>query len=97
MKSAPNSSNAFIEADAGNAAFFIPFGEALAIRCSISPAYIRLRLENAGVLIIDDLCIDTYSDEHFYSYRRSIHRKETGLRPPCSCHRAGTVIATLLG
>ena len=38
--------------------------------------FIRMRLENAGVLMIDDIGIDTYSDERFYSYRRSVHRKE---------------------
>ena len=36
-----------------------------------------MRLENAGVLMIDDIGVDTYSDERFYSYRRSVHRKET--------------------
>jgi len=29
---------------------------------------IRMRLENAGVLMIDDVGVDTYSDERFYSY-----------------------------
>jgi copper oxidase (laccase) domain-containing protein len=28
------------------------------------------------VAVIDDTGIDTYSDERFYSYRRSVHRKE---------------------
>ena len=37
---------------------------------------LRNRLEKAGVLMIDDLGIDTYSDERCYSYRRSVHRKE---------------------
>lgn len=65
----------FVEADAGNAAYFI---------ASVRPGhsmfdlggYIRMRLERAGVLVIDDTGIDTYSDERFYSYRRSVHRKE---------------------
>ena len=39
--------------------------------------FIRMRLENAGVLMIDDIGVDTYSDERFYSYRRSVHRQET--------------------
>jgi copper oxidase (laccase) domain-containing protein len=26
--------------------------------------------------MIDDIGVDTYSDESFYSYRRSVHRKE---------------------
>lgn len=38
--------------------------------------YIRTRLENAGVLMIDDIGVDTYSDPRFFSYRRSVHRKE---------------------
>ena len=38
--------------------------------------FIRMRLENAGMLMIDDLGIDTYADERFFSYRRSVHRKE---------------------
>jgi YfiH family protein len=65
----------FLDTDAGNAAFFIP-----AVREGHSmfdlAGYIRMRLENAGVLMIDDIGIDTYSDERFYSYRRSVHRKE---------------------
>jgi len=28
------------------------------------------------VLMIDDIGVDTYSDERFYSYRRSVHRQE---------------------
>jgi purine-nucleoside/S-methyl-5'-thioadenosine phosphorylase / adenosine deaminase len=35
-----------------------------------------MRLENAGVLMIDDIGVDTYSDERCYSYRRSVHRGE---------------------
>jgi purine-nucleoside/S-methyl-5'-thioadenosine phosphorylase / adenosine deaminase len=27
-------------------------------------------------LMIDDIGVDTYSDERFYTYRRSVHRKE---------------------
>ena len=26
--------------------------------------------------MIDDIGVDTYSDERFFSYRRSVHRKE---------------------
>ena len=36
--------------------------------------FIRMRLESAGVLMIDDPGIDTYSDERFDSYRRAVHR-----------------------
>jgi len=38
--------------------------------------FIRMRLENAGVLMIDDTGHDTYPDQRFYSYRRSVHRQE---------------------
>jgi YfiH family protein len=65
----------FLDADGDNAGFFI---------ASVRPGhsmfdlagYIRTRLERAGVLVIDDIGVDTYADERFYSYRRSVHRKE---------------------
>jgi len=38
--------------------------------------FIRMRLENAGVLMIDDIGVDTYSDGRCCSYRRSVHRGE---------------------
>ncbi|MGA7997723.1 MAG: peptidoglycan editing factor PgeF [Bradyrhizobium sp.] len=65
----------FIEADADNAAFFLPAARAGHAMFDLA-GFIRMRLENAGVLMIDDIGIDTYSDERFYSYRRSVHRKE---------------------
>jgi polyphenol oxidase len=65
----------FIEADADHAAFFIPSPRDGHAMFDLT-GFIRMRLENAGVLMIDDLGVDTYSDERFYSYRRSVHRKE---------------------
>ena len=65
----------FIEADAENALFFLP-GERNGHSMFDLAGFIRMRLENAGVLMIDDLGIDTYADERFYSYRRSVHRRE---------------------
>ncbi|MGF6308090.1 YfiH family protein [Bradyrhizobium sp. i1.8.4] len=65
----------FIEADAENGVFFIP-GERDGHAMFDLAGFIRMRLENAGVLMIDDLGIDTYSDERCFSYRRSVHRKE---------------------
>src|SRR5258707_4043722 len=65
----------FGDADAENAVFFIPSerqGHAMFALAGL----IRMRLKNAGVLMIDDVGIDTYSDERCYSYRRSVHRKE---------------------
>ncbi len=65
----------FIEADADNALFFIPATREGHSMFDLA-GFIRMRLENAGVLMIDDLGVDTYSDERFYSYRRSVHRQE---------------------
>ena len=65
----------FVEADAENALFFIPSTRERHAMFDLA-GYIRMRLENAGVLMIDDTGLDTYSDERFHSYRRSVHRKE---------------------
>jgi YfiH family protein len=65
----------FIEADAENALFFIPAAREDHAMFDLA-GFIRMRLENAGVLMIDDIGVDTYSDERFYSYRRSVHRNE---------------------
>src|SRR5205814_8342424 len=65
----------FLNADADHARFFIP-GERAGHSMFDLAGFIRMRLENAGVLMIDDIGVDTYSDERFYSYRRSVHRKE---------------------
>jgi YfiH family protein len=62
-------------ADADNAGFFIPSSRENRAMFDLA-GFIRMRLENAGVLMIDDTGIDTYSDERFYSYRRSVHRGE---------------------
>ena len=65
----------FLAAEAGNAAFFIPSTRAGHSMFDLA-GFIRMRLERAGVLMIDDIGVDTYSDERFYSYRRSVHRNE---------------------
>jgi YfiH family protein len=65
----------FIDADADNTLFFLP-GERDGHAMFDLPGFIRMRLENAGVIMIDDLGVDTYADERCYSYRRSVHRKE---------------------
>jgi hypothetical protein len=65
----------FIEADAENALFFIAAARDGHAMFDLA-GFIRARLENAGVLMIDDTGIDTYSDERFFSYRRSVHRNE---------------------
>jgi purine-nucleoside/S-methyl-5'-thioadenosine phosphorylase / adenosine deaminase len=65
----------FIEADAENTVFFIPAAREGHAMFDLA-GFIRMRLENAGVLMIDDIRVDTYADERFYSYRRSVHRRE---------------------
>ena len=65
----------FIDADAENTLFFLP-GERDGHAMFDLPGFIRMRLESAGVVMIDDLGVDTYADERCYSYRRSVHRKE---------------------
>jgi YfiH family protein len=65
----------FIEADAGNGMFFLPATREGHAMFDLA-GFIRMQLENAGVLMIDDIGVDTYSDERFYSYRRSVHRNE---------------------
>jgi YfiH family protein len=65
----------FIEADAENGVFFIPSARAGHAMFDLA-GFIRIRLEAAGVLMIDDIGADTYSDQRFYSYRRSVHRNE---------------------
>jgi polyphenol oxidase len=65
----------FTQADTENARFFIPASRDNHAMFDLA-GFIRMRLENAGVLMIDDIGIDTYSDERFFSYRRSTHRGE---------------------
>jgi len=65
----------FIDSDAEYGMFFMPSTRADHAMFDLA-GFIRMRLENAGVLMIDDLGIDTYADERFYSYRRSVHREE---------------------
>ena len=65
----------FLDADAENARFFLP-GERTGHAMFDLAGFIRMRLENAGILMIDDLGTDTYADERCFSYRRSVHRRE---------------------
>ena len=65
----------FIEADADNARFFLPSAREGHAMFDLA-GYIRQRLESAGILVIDDIGVDTYADENFFSYRRSVHRNE---------------------
>lgn len=65
----------FTQADAGFARFFIPSTREGHAMFDLG-GFIRMRLERAGIAIIDDTGIDTYPDENLFSYRRSVHRKE---------------------
>lgn len=65
----------FVAADAGYAAFFIASTQENHAMFDLA-GFIRMRLQRSGVGIIDDTGIDTYPDERFYSYRRSVHRGE---------------------
>jgi polyphenol oxidase len=65
----------FLDADAENALFFLPATREGHAMFDLA-GFIRARLENAGVPVIDDIGVDTYSDQRFFSYRRSVHRGE---------------------
>ncbi len=66
----------FHEADHKNIRFFAP-SEREHHSLFDLPGYIAMRLKKAGVGEIDDLCLDTYSDEErFFSYRRTTHKGE---------------------
>jgi len=65
----------FLDADAEYAHFFLPGGRNGHSMFDLA-GFIRLRLENACVLLINDLGIDTESYARCFSYRRSVHRKE---------------------
>jgi len=66
----------FLAEDKGFARFFAPADRAHHALFDL-PGFIRLRLEQAGIGHVEDLGLDTYSDEaRFFSYRRTTHRKE---------------------
>ena len=66
----------FREANASFEKFFKPSERASHAMFDL-PGFIALRLEQARVGAVQDLGLDTYSDEaNFYSYRRTTHRCE---------------------
>ncbi|RJF63556.1 peptidoglycan editing factor PgeF [Rhodopseudomonas palustris] len=65
----------FTSVDPAYARFFIPAARPGHAMFDLG-GFIRMRLEAAGVAQIDDTGIDTYPDENFFSYRRSVHRAE---------------------
>ncbi|HEX2216358.1 MAG TPA: peptidoglycan editing factor PgeF [Xanthobacteraceae bacterium] len=59
-----------------NEAFFQPSGRDGHALFDL-PGYIARRLERAGIAQVEDLGLCTYAEaERFFSYRRSVHRKE---------------------
>ena len=67
----------FRDADERYAGFFAPSNRGGHALFDL-PGFIAARLKAAGVEAIDDLGLDTYSDEaRFFSYRRTTHRGES--------------------
>jgi YfiH family protein len=65
----------FVRADRDYARFFVSSTREGHAMFDLA-GFIRMRLEKAGIPRIDDLGIDTYADQRFYSYRRTTHRNE---------------------
>jgi YfiH family protein len=65
----------FVAASADNSEFFRPASRAGHAMFDLA-GFIRHRLRRAGVSVVDDSGLDTYSDPRFFSYRRSVHRGE---------------------
>lgn len=66
----------FLADDPANTAYFRPSRRASHAMFDL-PAYLRGRLQAAGVAAVDDLGLCTYADpQRFYSYRRATHRAE---------------------
>lgn len=72
----PEFKEAYIAAADNNEAFFIPSGRVGYYRFDLS-GYVEHRLVALGLGDVEALAIDTCADEaHFFSYRRSMLRKE---------------------
>jgi YfiH family protein len=66
----------FFDADKGYSRYFAPSDRDGHANFDL-PGFIAMRLSVAGVAAVDDLALDTYSDEkRFFSYRRTTHRGE---------------------
>jgi YfiH family protein len=66
----------FISVEKDHASFFAPSARSGHFLFDL-PAFIAMRVARAGIETFEDLARDTYAeDEHFYSYRRSVHRGE---------------------
>lgn len=65
----------FTQSDDSNAQFFVPASRANHAMFDLA-GYIHARLTQAGIKAIDDVDLCTYADQRFFSYRRSVHRRE---------------------
>jgi YfiH family protein len=69
----------FLEQSSKNSSFFIPSKQKSHYMFNLSK-YVETRLENNGIKNIENLDIDTYCDNRFFSFRRNTHKgyKEYG-------------------
>lgn len=65
----------FAGTDASYARFFIPSARAGHAMFDL-PGFIRFRLEQSDIAGVEDLGLCTYTDQRFFSYRRTTHRGE---------------------
>lgn len=66
----------FLDADAANASYFAAGKDDDHVQFNL-PGYCKNRLKSAGIVHSEVVDLCTYSNEsHFFSYRRSVHRKE---------------------
>ncbi len=65
----------FTDTDESYAQFFVNSARAGHAMFDL-PGFIKARLERAGIAGVEDLGLDTYADERFFSYRRTTHRGE---------------------
>ena len=69
--------SAFLTADSGNSAFFVPASRDGFYRFDLE-SYVAMRLERMGVRNIARVSADTYArEDDFYSFRRATHRGES--------------------
>ncbi len=67
----------FVERDEGFDRFFIPSEKPEHFMFDL-PGFVRARLDSLELASIEDTALCTYADEQrFFSYRRTVHRKET--------------------
>jgi len=72
----PEFAERFTEVSPDYARFFVPSARESHAMFDL-PGFIGMRLRAAGVQSFCNLALDTYvNEESFYSYRRSVHRKE---------------------